>query len=115
MIGQTKDMIEATRRAGVQATKALGRITSAAFLKTVQGPSIRTLLEAPPQEVPSDLVSSPPSTNWEGLILAAQQCAVAGYPASELGVYLQPIVRGQAAIVSSTSSMIRKIEARQNG
>ena len=95
MIGQTKDMIEATRRSGVQATKALGRITSAAFLKTVQGPSIEPYWKLRRRGNCHDIFFLTTFDKLEGLILAAQQCAdAAGYPASELGVYLQPIVQG---------------------
>jgi len=95
MAGQTKDMIEVTRRTGVQATRTLGSITAAAFLKTAQSPSSEPYWKLRHKGNCQDIFFLTTFDKLEGLIFGAQQCAdAAGYPASELGVYIQPIVQG---------------------
>jgi hypothetical protein len=97
MAGQTKDMIEVTRRAGAQATKTLGSITAAALLKIVQSPSGEPYWKLRPKGNCQDVFFLTTFDKVEALVFAAQQCAdAAGYPASELGVYIQPIVQGSS-------------------
>ena len=93
--GQTQDMLDLMQRLGVQAEKALGSLSAAEFLKIVKKPSVEPYWKLQARGNCQDVFCLSLLEKIPDMVKAVARAAdSAGYPASEIGVYLQPIVQG---------------------
>jgi len=92
-----KDISEITQRLGVEAVKAVGGVSSNEILKTVQQPSGEPYWKLGHEGAWAcqDVLFLTIHDKLERQIDAmADQADKAGYPASNLGIYIQPVVQG---------------------
>ncbi len=90
-----KDISEITRRLGVEAVRAAGEISANEILKTVQQPSSEPYWKLGFKGACQDVFFLTIHDKLECQINAmTDQSEKAGYPASSLGVYIQPVVQG---------------------
>jgi hypothetical protein len=93
--GQVKDMTGLTQRLGVEAVKSLGAVTARDFLEIIKKPSPEPCWKLQYRGGAQDiffltLIDSIP----EQIRTMSDSAAAAGYPATDLGIYLQPVVQG---------------------
>ncbi|MGD9116265.1 MAG: FAD-binding oxidoreductase [Dehalococcoidia bacterium] len=92
---QLKGISDLTKRIGVEAARAAGRVSAGELLKTLQRPSAEPYWKLRYQGACQDIFFITTYDKLEGQIALMQELANGcGYPAPELGVYLQPIVQG---------------------
>lgn len=90
-----KDITEITQRLGVQAARTTGGISANEILKTVQQPCGEPYWKLRPKGACQDVFYLTISDKVQGQIKAMNDLAeTAGHPASQLGVYIQPVVQG---------------------
>ena len=90
-----KDITDITQRLGVEAVKAAGSVSANEILKAVQKPSEEPYWKLRHKGACQDIFYLTLYDKLEGQIGAMNDLAEkAGYPASNLGVYIQPIVQG---------------------
>ena len=93
--GQIEDVIDIAQRVGVETVPAIGRVSASELLRTVQRPSGEPYWKLRYQGACHDIFFLTIYDKLPGLIRAMYDMAdEAGYPASDMGVYLQPIVQG---------------------
>ncbi len=93
--GQTEDMMELAQRLGVAPVKTLGGITADKFLKLIQRPSEGTYWKLNYKSGCQDIFFLTVFDKLPDLIQTMYSSAkAAGYPVTDLGIYLQPIVQG---------------------
>lgn len=93
--GQIKDMIGVTQREGVEAVKALGRVTASELLKAVRRPSEEPYWKLRYKGACHDIFFLTIYDKLPELMKVMYDAASeAGYPTSDIGIYLQPIVQG---------------------
>jgi hypothetical protein len=84
-----------TQRLGVEAVKSAGGVSANEILKLVQQPSAEPYWKLRYKGASQDVLFLSIYDKLEGQIAAMNEAAEkAGYPASEMGVYLQPVVQG---------------------
>jgi FAD/FMN-containing dehydrogenase len=92
---QLKGISDLTNRIGVEALRAVGRVSAAEMLKTVQRPSAEPYWKLRYQGACQDIFFITTYEKLEGQISLMRELANEfGYPASDMGIYLQPIVQG---------------------
>jgi len=92
---QIRDITEITQRLGIEAVKAIGGVSANEILKLVQQPCANPYWKLRPRGACQDIFYLTLSEKLEGQIAAvADLTNKAGYAASNLGVYIQPIVQG---------------------
>jgi FAD/FMN-containing dehydrogenase len=92
---QIKDITEITQRLGIEAVKAAGGVSANEILRVVQQPCGNPYWKLRPKGACQDIFYLTLREKLEGQIAAVADLAdKAGYPASHLGVYIQPIVQG---------------------
>jgi FAD/FMN-containing dehydrogenase len=92
---QIKDILGITQRLGLESVKATGGISANEILKAVQHPSEEPYWKLRYKGACHDIFFLTIYDKIEGLIAIMNDLAVkAGYPASDMGVYIQPIVQG---------------------
>jgi len=92
---QIKDISVITQRIGVEAVKAVGGVSANELLKVVQQPSVEPYWKLRYKGACQDIFFLTIYDKLEGLIGVMNDVAEkAGYPASDMGVYIQPIVQG---------------------
>ena len=92
---QIKDITEITQRLGVEAVKAAGGVSANEILKLAQQPSANPYWKLRPKGACQDIFYLTLREKLEGQIAAIADLAEkAGYAASNVGVYIQPIVQG---------------------
>jgi len=92
---QIKDILGITQRLGVEAVKAVGGVSANEILKAVQQPSGEPYWKLRYKGACEDIFFLTIYDKLEGLIGVMNDLAdKAGYPASDVGVYIQPIVQG---------------------
>ncbi len=92
---QTKNVLDITQRLGVEAVKAVGGVSANEILKVVQQPSGEPYWKLRYKGACQDIFFLTIYDKLEGLIGVMNELAEkTGYPASDVGVYLQPIVQG---------------------
>jgi hypothetical protein len=92
---QTKNILDITQRLGVEPVKALGGVSASELLKMVQQPSGEPYWKLRYKGACHDIFFLTIYDKLEGLIGVMNDLAdKAGYPASDMGVYIQPIVQG---------------------
>jgi len=90
-----KNITDITQRLGVEAVKSAGKISANEILKTVQQPSADPYWKLRYKGASQDVFFLTINDKVEGSVKAMNDMAdKAGYPASDVGVYIQPIVQG---------------------
>jgi FAD/FMN-containing dehydrogenase len=93
--GQRGDVAGLTQRLGLEAVKALGSITARDFLKTIQKTSPDPYWKLRGRGAVQDIFFLSLLEKIPSLVHCMSTMAdEAGYPAADLGVYLQPVVQG---------------------
>jgi hypothetical protein len=92
---QIKDILGITRQLGLEAVKAVGGVSANEMLKMVQRPSAEPYWKLRYKGACEDIFFLTIYDKLEGLIGVMNNVAdKAGYPASDMGVYIQPVVQG---------------------
>jgi FAD/FMN-containing dehydrogenase len=92
---QMKDITEITQRLGVIPARAAGGVSANEILKAVQQPCEEPYWKLRPKGACQDVFYLTIFDKLQGQIAAMNDLAEkAGYPASHVGVYIQPIVQG---------------------
>ena len=92
---QIKDMMDITQRLGVELVKAIGKVSATEILKVVRQPSAEPYWKLRYKGACHDIFFLTTYDKLSGLIRVMYDAAdAAGYPSSDIGVYLQPIVQG---------------------
>lgn len=90
-----KEITDITQRLYVETVKAVGGVSANEILKTVQKPSEEPYWKLRPKGACEDIFFLTINDKLEGQIEAMNALADdAGYPTSDMGVYIQPIVQG---------------------
>ncbi len=90
-----KGITDITQRLGVEAVKAAGGVSANEILKVVQQPSGEPYWKLRYKGACQDTFFLTINDKLEGLIGVMNDLAEkAGYPASDMGVYIQPVVQG---------------------
>jgi hypothetical protein len=90
-----KGITDITKRLGVESVKAVGAVSANEILKTVQRPSAEPYWKLRYKGACEDVFFLTIYDKLEGQIEAMYDLAEkAGYPVSDMGVYIQPIVQG---------------------
>ncbi|MBN1190765.1 MAG: FAD-binding oxidoreductase [Dehalococcoidales bacterium] len=93
--GQVKDMTGLTQRICVEAVKSLDAVTARDFLKIVQKPSPEPYWKLHRRGGAQDILFLTLYDRIAGQVRCMYDAATAaGYPSTDLGVYLQPVVQG---------------------
>jgi FAD/FMN-containing dehydrogenase len=89
------DINQITRRLGVESVKAIGGVSANEILKAVQQPSPEPYWKLRYKGACEDVYLLTIHDKLEGIIGEMNGLAdKAGYPASDMGIYIQPIVQG---------------------
>jgi len=92
---QVKDVNDVAQKVGVEPTGAAGKITATELLKSVNQPSADPYWKLRGRGACQDVFFVTVYDKLPGLIAAMHDLAIAaGYDASGMGIYLQPIVQG---------------------
>jgi len=92
---QMKGISDITNRIGLEAVRAVGRVSAAEMLKMVQRPSAEPYWKLRYKGACHDIFFITTYEKLEGQIGVMYELANEfGYPASDMGIYLQPIVQG---------------------
>jgi FAD/FMN-containing dehydrogenase len=90
-----KEITDITQRLGVEAVKTVGGISAYEILKAVQKPCDEPYWKLRSKGSCQDIFFLSIHNKIEGQIrLMKEQAEKAGYPASAMGVYIQPVVQG---------------------
>jgi FAD/FMN-containing dehydrogenase len=90
-----KDITEITKRLGVEAVKAVGGVSANDVLKAVQQPSVEPYWKLRCKGACQDVFFLTINDKLNGQIDAMNEAAEkSGYPMSDIGVYIQPVVQG---------------------
>jgi hypothetical protein len=90
-----KDITDLTQRLGVEAVKSAGGVSANEILRTVQKPSGEPYWKLRYKGACQDIFFLTINDKIENQIAAMDELAdKAGYPTSEMGVYIQPVVQG---------------------
>lgn len=93
--GQTQDAIDIARRVGVKQVQALGKVKSSDLLKAIQHPSGEPYWKLRYKGAFHDIFFLTIYGRLQDLIAVMHEAAdTAGYPASDIGIYIQPLVQG---------------------
>jgi FAD/FMN-containing dehydrogenase len=92
---QIKGISGITNRLGLEAVRAAGSVSAVAMLKTVRRPSDEPYWKLRHKGACHDIFFITTYDKLEGQVsLMCELANECGYPASDLGIYLQPIVQG---------------------
>jgi FAD/FMN-containing dehydrogenase len=95
MSGQIKDMIELAQRIGITPEKTIGKLSAYDLLNMVQHPSSEPYWKLRYKGSCQDIFFITIYDKLPQLIATMyDEADKAGYPASDIGIYLQPIVQG---------------------
>jgi FAD/FMN-containing dehydrogenase len=93
--GQVEDMIDLAQRVRMEPMQAIGRVSAVELLKTVQCPSEEPYWKLRFKGACQDIFFLTIYDRLPELIRVMQDIAnEAGYPGSEIGIYVQPMVQG---------------------
>jgi hypothetical protein len=93
--GQIKDMRDVTQRIGVEPVQAIGKVSAFELLEAIRHPSAEPYWKLRYKGSCHDIFFLTIYDKLPRLIEAMYATADrAGYPASDIGIYLQPIVQG---------------------
>jgi FAD/FMN-containing dehydrogenase len=92
---QKKDIMGITQRLGIESVKSVGGISANEILKTVQQPCADPYWKLRYKGAFQDIFFLTIYDKLEGLIAVMNELAdKAGYPTSDMGTYIQPLVQG---------------------
>jgi len=92
---QIKGISDITNRIGVEAVRATGKVSAAEMLKMVQRPSAEPYWKLRSKGGCQDIFFITTYDKLESQVSLMYELAnKSGYPASDMGIYLQPIVQG---------------------
>ena len=92
---QTKDMLELAQRTGLEPVEAIGNVTAFDLLNTARRPSEEPYWKLRYKGSSSDIFFITVYDKIPELIKVMNETAdAAGYPASDIGMYIQPVVQG---------------------
>jgi FAD/FMN-containing dehydrogenase len=92
---QIKDMMDVAQRAGVEPVQVIGKVIASELLQTIQGTSDTPYWKLRYRGASEDIFFITINDKLPGLVSEMFDLAnKAGYPISDIGVYLQPIVQG---------------------
>jgi FAD/FMN-containing dehydrogenase len=92
---QLKGISDLTNRIGLEAVRAVGTVSAAEMLKTVQRPSAEPYWKLRYKGACQDIFFITTYEKLEGQIsIMSELASEFGYPALDMGVYLQPVVQG---------------------
>jgi hypothetical protein len=92
---QIKDMMDVAQRVGVEPVQIIGKVTASDLLQTIQSPSEEPYWKIRYKGASEDIFFITIHDKLPGLVSEMYNLAdKAGYPTSDIGVYLQPIVQG---------------------
>jgi FAD/FMN-containing dehydrogenase len=95
-----KNISEITQRLGIVAAKSVGGISAAEILKAVQQPCADPYWKTRYKGASEDIIFLTLNDKVPGLIETMDKVVFnAGYPVSDMGVYVQPIVQGTSVHV----------------
>lgn len=93
--GQAEDMLNVTQRIGVEAVTTLGQVRAEDFLNVVRQPSAepywKTRIRGASEDVSFITIYDQLEAQIQAMYAAADS---SGLPASDIGIYLQPLVQG---------------------
>jgi FAD/FMN-containing dehydrogenase len=90
-----KDITDISRRLGVEAVKAVGKVSAMELLKMVKQPSEEPYWKLRYKGASEDVLFLTINDKIEGLVTAMYGLADrAGYSTADMGVYVQPVVQG---------------------
>jgi FAD/FMN-containing dehydrogenase len=90
-----KGIKDITQRLGIEAVKSVGGVSANEILKTVQQPSVEPYWKLRVKGACEDVLFLTINDKLDSQIYSMyNQVEKAGYPTSDLGVYIQPIVQG---------------------
>ncbi len=90
-----KDITAITQRLGVEAVRTAGEVSAGEILKAVQRPSAEPYWKLRYKGACEDVLFLTINDRLEGQIAVMNELAeMAGYPTSDMGVYIQPVVQG---------------------
>ena len=93
--GQIEDVRDIAQRVGVEPVQAIGRVSASELLKAVQRPSEEPYWKLRHKGACHDILFLTINDSLPGLIEVMYDVAdKAGYPTSDMGVYIQPMVQG---------------------
>ncbi len=93
--GQIKDMMEIAQRVGLEPAQAVGDVSAYELLETVKHPSREPYWKLRHKGACHDIFFITIYDNLPGLLdTMYDEAREIGYPTSEMGIYLQPIVQG---------------------
>jgi FAD/FMN-containing dehydrogenase len=93
--GQIKDMTDIAQRVGLEPVQAIGKVAASDFLAVVQHTSGEPYWKLRQKGACHDIFFLTIYENLPGIIATMyDEVNRIGYPASEMGIYLQPIVQG---------------------
>jgi FAD/FMN-containing dehydrogenase len=93
--GQIEDVMEIAQRTGLEPVRAIGEITAAEVLKAIRSPSGEPYWKLRHKGACQDIFFITIYDNLPGILEAMyNEAQEMGYPTSEMGIYLQPIVQG---------------------
>jgi FAD/FMN-containing dehydrogenase len=92
---QSKDILGFTRRLSLESGRAISGISANEFLKTIQKPSAEPYWKMRNKGAFQDIFFLTINDKVESFIDIMNKAAdKAGYPVSDMGIYLQPVVQG---------------------
>jgi FAD/FMN-containing dehydrogenase len=95
LTGQIDDATDISQRVGVEQVQAIGRVSSSDLLKKVQRPSEEPYWKLRHSGAHQDIFFLTIYDGLHAMIATMHDSAgMAGYPTSEVGVYIQPLVQG---------------------
>jgi FAD/FMN-containing dehydrogenase len=93
--GQILDVVDIAQRLGVKPVPAIGKVTASNLLKTVQHPSQEPYWKLRYRGASQDIFFLTIYDKLPELIaIMNDAAAAAGYPAADMGIYVQPLVQG---------------------
>jgi len=93
--GQIEDVKDVAQRVGVEPVQAIGGVTASELLKAVQHPSGEPYWKLRRKGACQDIFFITIHDKLPGIIDAMYDAVdAAGYPSSDMGVYVQPLVQG---------------------
>ncbi len=93
--GQIVDMTEIAQRVGLEPVQAIGEVSASELLKAAQRPSGEPYWKLRHKGACHDIFFLTIYDNLPGLVdTMFDEAKAIGYPTSEMGIYLQPIVQG---------------------
>jgi FAD/FMN-containing dehydrogenase len=92
---QINDMMDVARRVGVEPLQIIGKVTASDLLQTIQSPSEEPYWKIRYKGACEDIFFITIHDKLPGLVSEMYNLAdKVGYPTSNIGIYLQPIVQG---------------------